>query len=94
MKSDGMMRVLIQRRGMKKPWVALLCNFLLAGAGFVYLGKWKWAVADFLITMLLGVALYRFFPNSFSWITAAIPATNGLLAMNMTRFWNARTQKV
>jgi hypothetical protein len=28
---------------MKKPWLAFLCNFLLAGAGFAYLGKWSWA---------------------------------------------------
>jgi len=79
---------------MKKPWVVFLCNFLLAGAGFVYLGKWKWAVADFLITIMLGVALYRLFSDSFSWISAAIPATNGVLAMNMARYWNARRQKM
>ena len=40
---------------MKKPWVAFLCNFLLAGAGFAYLGKWMWAVADLFVTLLIGL---------------------------------------
>jgi len=74
----------------KKPWLAFLLNFLLAGLGFAYLNRWLWALADFLITIMLGIALYQLFPNSFTWLTAAIPATNGILAMNMARYWNAR----
>ena len=79
---------------MKKPWLAFLCNFLLAGAGFVYLGKWAWAAADFLITITIGVVLYRLFPDQAMWLTAAIPASNGLLAMNMTKLWNSPPPKM
>lgn len=78
---------------MKNPWLAFLCNFLLAAAGFLYLRRWIWALADFLITITLGIVIYRLFPDSFTWLTAAIPATNGLLAMNMTKLWNARALK-
>jgi TM2 domain-containing membrane protein YozV len=79
---------------MKKPWLAFLCNFLLAGAGFAYLGKWIWAVVDLFVTLILGLLIYRFFPDQFTWLTAAIPATNGLLAMNMTKLWNSRLPKM
>jgi len=75
---------------MKKPWLAFLCNFLLAGAGFVYLGKWTWAVVDLFVTLILGLLLYRFFPDQFTWLTAAIPATNGVLAMNIAKLENSR----
>ncbi len=75
---------------MKKPWIALVLNFLLAGAGFVYLGKWVWALVDFFVTIVLGVAMFYLFPGSFNWISAAFPGINGVLAMNMTRFWNSR----
>jgi TM2 domain-containing membrane protein YozV len=79
---------------MKKPWLAFLCNFLLAGAGFVYLGKWMWAVVDLFVTLLIGVILYRLVPDQFTWLTAPIPAANGLLALNMTKLWNSRAPKM
>ena len=30
---------------MKSPWLAFLLSFLVAGAGFAYLGKWTWAIS-------------------------------------------------
>jgi hypothetical protein len=78
---------------MKKPWVAFVLNFLLAGAGFVYLGNWVWALVDFFVTIFVGVAVYYLFPSSFSWISAAVPGINGVLAMNMARLWNSRGKR-
>ena len=49
---------------------------------------------DFLITITLGILVYHFFPDQSTWLTAAIPATNGLLAMNMTKLWNSRLPKM
>ncbi|HEY4776512.1 MAG TPA: hypothetical protein VIH56_02540 [Candidatus Acidoferrales bacterium] len=79
---------------MKKPWLAFLFNFLLAGAGFAYLGKWTWAVVDLFVTLLIGVIVYRIAPDQFMWLTAAIPATNGVFAMNMAKLWNSRAPKM
>ena len=40
---------------MKKPLVAFLLSFLLPGAGLAYLGKWKWAVINLVVVLLVGV---------------------------------------
>jgi len=40
---------------MKKPLVAFLLSFLLPGAGLAYLGKWKWAIFNFVVVLLVGV---------------------------------------
>lgn len=41
---------------MKKPFVAFLLNFLLPGAGLVYLGKWMWAFLNLGVVLLIGIA--------------------------------------
>jgi hypothetical protein len=41
---------------MKKPIVAFTLSFLLPGAGLAYLGKWKWALINLGIVLLVGVA--------------------------------------
>jgi hypothetical protein len=40
---------------MKKPSVAFLLNFLLPGAGLAYLGKWKWAIINLAVVLLIGI---------------------------------------
>jgi hypothetical protein len=40
---------------MKKPFGALLLSFLLPGAGLAYLGKWKWAIINLILVLLVGV---------------------------------------
>jgi hypothetical protein len=40
------------------------------------------------------VILYRLVPDQFTWLTAPIPAANGLLALNMTKLWNSRAPKM
>jgi hypothetical protein len=40
---------------MKKPIVAFLLSFLLPGAGLAYLGKWKWAVINLAVVLLVGI---------------------------------------
>ncbi len=40
---------------MKKPFVAFLLSFLLPGAGLVYIGRWKSALINFAVVLLVGV---------------------------------------
>jgi hypothetical protein len=40
---------------MKRTSVAFLLNFLLPGAGLAYLGKWKWAIINLAIVLLVGI---------------------------------------
>ena len=40
---------------MKKPFLAFLFSFLLPGAGLAYIGKWKWAVINLVVVLLVGV---------------------------------------
>ena len=40
---------------MKKPFVAFLLSFLLSGAGLAYLGKWKRAIINLILVLLVGV---------------------------------------
>lgn len=40
---------------MKKPFVAFLLSFLLAGAGLAYLGKWKYAFVNLGVVILIGI---------------------------------------
>jgi hypothetical protein len=39
---------------MKKPSIAFLLSFLLPGAGLAYLGKWKWAITNLAVVLLVG----------------------------------------
>jgi hypothetical protein len=41
---------------MKSPLVAFTLSFFLPGAGLAYLGKWKWAIVNLAVVLLIGVA--------------------------------------
>ena len=40
---------------MKKPFVAFFLSFFLPGAGLVYIGRWKWALINLAVVVLVGV---------------------------------------
>jgi len=65
---------------MKKPWLANLLNFFLAGAGFAYLGRWAWAVADLIGTIALAMLIHHFYPASLNVFAIASAVINGVLA--------------
>jgi hypothetical protein len=48
---------------MKKPWVALLLSFLIPGAGLAYLGKWKWAIINLAVVLLVGILAAFLLPD-------------------------------
>lgn len=75
---------------MKKPWVAFLLNFLVAGAGFAYLGKWAWAGINFIAAIALGFAIYHFSPESLNIASTVVAATSGSLAMSAAKSMNAK----
>jgi hypothetical protein len=37
---------------MKKPWLAFVFSLLIPGAGLAYLGKWKWALLNFVLVQV------------------------------------------
>jgi TM2 domain-containing membrane protein YozV len=39
----------------KRTSVAFLLNFLLPGAGLAYLGKWRWAIINLAVVLLVGI---------------------------------------
>lgn len=75
---------------MKKPWIAFLLSFLVAGAGFVYLGKWTWAILNFFAAIAVGLIVYRFSPDSISIASTAVAAASGSLAMTAAKTMNAK----
>ncbi len=75
---------------MKKPWIAFLLNFLLAGAGFAYLGKWAWAGINLVAAIVVGIIVYHFSPDSMSTASIVVGATSGSLAMSTARAINAK----
>jgi hypothetical protein len=74
----------------KKPWIAFLLSFLVAGAGFVYLGKWTWALLNFFGAIAVGLIVYRFSPDSLSIASTAVAAASGSLAMTAAKTMNAK----
>ena len=79
---------------MKKPWLAFLLNFLLAGLGFAYLGKWKWAALNFFGIILAAVFLLRFIPSDYSSaVSAGVAAMNGAIAMQVANAMNAQADQ-
>jgi hypothetical protein len=62
---------------MKKPWLALLSNLLLPGAGPAYLGMWGWAVSAAA-------------PNALGALSAGLAAGSGGLAMSLATCRNAQ----
>ena len=75
---------------MKKPWIAFLLSFLVAGAGFVYLGKWTWAILNFFGAIAVGLIIYRFSPDSLSMASTIVAAASGSLAMTSAKTMNAK----
>jgi hypothetical protein len=75
---------------MKKPWIAFLLSFLVAGAGFVYLGKWTWALLNIFGAIAIGLIVYRFSPDSLSMASTAVAAASGGLAMTAAKTINAK----
>ena len=41
---------------MKSPILAFTLSFFLPGAGLGYLGKWKWAIVNFAVVLLICIA--------------------------------------
>ena len=77
---------------MKKPWLAFLLSFLIAGAGFVYLGKWTWALLNIFGAIALGLVIYRFSPDSLSMASTAVAAASGAVAMSAAKSMNAKSE--
>jgi len=75
---------------MKKPWIAFLLSFLVAGAGFVYLRKWTWAILNFFGAIAVGLIVYRFSPDSLSMASTIVAAASGSLAMTAAKTMNAK----
>jgi ABC-type polysaccharide/polyol phosphate export permease len=74
----------------KKPWLAFLLSFLVAGAGFAYLGKWTWAILNFSAAIAVGLVVYRFSPDSLSIASTAVAAASGSLAMAAAKTMNTK----
>ena len=77
---------------MKKPWVAFLLNFLLSGAGFLYLRKWKWAAINFFGAIAVGIVFVHYAPDRLSIVSAAIAALNGGIASSVAKSTNAKLE--
>jgi hypothetical protein len=76
---------------MKKPWLAFILNFLLAGAGLAYLGMWAWGVVNLIGVVLLGIGLTEIVPASqLDWVYIALPVINGVLAQSLAQSRNAK----
>lgn len=82
----------ITNRGceMKKPWLAFLLSFLIAGAGFGYLGKWSWAVINFVVAIAIGFFVYRFSPDSLNTASVIVAAASASFAMTTAKTMNAK----
>ncbi len=75
---------------MKKPWLAFLLNFLLSGAGFLYLRKWKWAAINFCGAIAVGLVFVHYASDRLGIVSAAIAALNGGLASSTAKSMNAK----
>lgn len=75
---------------MKKPWLAFLLNMLFAGLGFVYLGKWAWAVLNLVAALAVGYVVYLYAPAQVSIASIVVPAINGSIAMSVANDMNAK----
>ena len=77
---------------MKKPWVAFLLNFILAGAGIAYLGMWGWAAVNLAVTLGIGFVLAFRFPDAISVASTVIPVMNGVIAMQIAKQMNLKLE--
>jgi hypothetical protein len=75
---------------MKKPWIAFLLNFLVAGAGFAYLGKLAWAGINFVAAIAIGLIVYHFSADSLNTASVIVAAASASFAMTTAKTMNAK----
>src|SRR5271170_868270 len=75
---------------MKKPWIAFILNFLVAGAGFGYLRKWAWTGINFVIAIPTGIIVYHFSPDSPNTASVIVAAASGSFAITTAKTMNAK----
>jgi hypothetical protein len=73
-------RVIGANAEIKKPFVAFVLNFFIAGAGFVYLGRWKSALLNFAVVCVVGIFFLLSSPDSFSGVSIVIAVIDGSIA--------------
>ena len=73
---------------MKKPGLAFVFNFLLAGAGLAYLGMWVWAVVNLAVTSAIAYMVVQYAPDQLGLAGTVVPAINGVLALSIARAKN------
>lgn len=67
----------------KKPWVAFLLSILLTGAGLAYLGKWGWAILNFIAALGIGIAVALTYPDASSPVGIGILVGSAVFAKNL-----------
>ena len=72
----------------KKPWVAFLLSILLTGAGLAYLGKWGWAVLNFVVALAIGITVALTFPDASSPVGIGILVGSAVMAKNLAEKMN------
>jgi hypothetical protein len=80
---------------MKKPWLAFLLSFLLAGAGLWYLGRLWSGVINLLLVIAIGVGCAILMPEAMlnEWgpiLGMTIPAASGVFAQQQAMLHNKR----
>ena len=83
---------------MKNKTLAFGLNFLLPGAGFVYLGRWTMAVLNFGAVLLIGIVLAFVMPESFwdgigRYLGFGLGGGSGALAMQTAEQMNAEAER-
>lgn len=84
------------KTGQKRPGLAFLLSFILPGAGFVYLGKWKYGLINLAIVLLIGiiatVVLSEEVLDKYArYIALGCSGGSAGLAREMAKTWNCRT---
>src|ERR1051325_8282917 len=72
----------------KKPWVAFLLSILLTGAGLAYLGKWGWAVLNFVVALGIGILVAFTFPDASSAVGIGVMVGSAVMAKNLAEKMN------
>ena len=76
--------------------MAFILSLLLPGAGFLYLGKWRWALANFMAALAMGF-LFSFllsdedFNRVVNPIAFGIGSVSGALAVLATKHINGES---
>lgn len=77
-------------RPKKNTILATVLNTVLPGAGFAYLGRWKWALINFLIVQAIIVGCIMFPPDPkivehILWLVLVLGVGSGSLAHTAAR---------